>query len=95
MKELLEKYKAIIAKYEIVKWDSEPSSYRLKAILRFTDNSQLIIKDYLFPTGRKYSFRWQEGNVRRKRHRGNGERHNKEFWDARKAAKGAKDKGIL
>jgi len=30
MKEILEKYKAIITKYEIVTWDSEPSSYRLK-----------------------------------------------------------------
>lgn len=65
MKELLEKYKAIIAKYEIVTWDSEPSSYRLKANLHFIDNSQLIIKDYLFPTGRKYSFHWQDegGNL--------------------------------
>ncbi|HQU31568.1 MAG TPA: DUF6516 family protein [Candidatus Brocadia sapporoensis] len=60
MKELLEKYKAIIAKYEIVTWDSEPSSYRLKANLYFINGSQLIIKDYLFPTGRKYSFHWQD-----------------------------------
>lgn len=65
MKELLEKYKAIIAKYEIVTWDSEPSSYRFKANISFINNSQLIIKDYLFPAGRKYSFQWQdeEGNL--------------------------------
>ncbi|TLD40540.1 MAG: hypothetical protein JETT_3177 [Candidatus Jettenia ecosi] len=65
MRELLEKYKAIIAKYEIITWDSEPSSYRLKANLYFINDPQLIIKDYLFPTGRKYSFHWQDekGNL--------------------------------
>lgn len=65
MNELLEKYKAIIAKYEIVAWDSEPSFYRLKANLHFTDDSRLIIRDYLFSTGRKYSFHWQDedGNL--------------------------------
>ncbi len=65
MKELLEKYKAIIASYEIVSWDSEPASYRFKARLIFVDGSQFDIRDYLFPTGRKYSFHWQDkdGNL--------------------------------
>jgi hypothetical protein len=60
MKELLEKYKAIIASYGLVSWDSEPASYRFKARLIFVDGSQFDIRDYLFPTGRKYSFHWQD-----------------------------------
>jgi hypothetical protein len=59
MRELIEKYKGIIKKYEIQSWDSEPAAYRFKAKIIFIDESQLTIKDYLFVTGRKYSFHWQ------------------------------------
>lgn len=62
MKDILEKYKAIIKRHEIVAWDSEPTSYRFKSKLIFIDGSQLIVRDYFFPTGRKYSFHWQDKN---------------------------------
>lgn len=60
MKEILDKYESIIKNYEITTWDSEPTSYRFKVNLYFINDSQLIIKDYLFPSGRKYSFHWQD-----------------------------------
>ncbi len=65
MKEILEKYKSIITKYEIVVWDSEPTSYRFKVKISFIDSSNLIVRDYLFSSGRKYSFHWQDksGNL--------------------------------
>ena len=62
MKEILDRYKDIIKKYEILVWDSEPRSYRFKAIITFMDDSRLLIKDYTFPHGRKYSFHWQDRN---------------------------------
>lgn len=62
MIEILQKFKTIILNYEIILWDSEPASYRFKARITFIDNSILIVKDYLFPNARKYSFHWQDKN---------------------------------
>jgi hypothetical protein len=61
MKEI-EKYKSIIIEHEIILWDSEPTSYRFKAKISFINGSNLIVRDYLYPTGRKYSFHWQDKN---------------------------------
>lgn len=65
MKELLEKYESIVTGYEIIEWDSEPTSYRFKAKVTFINDSNLTVKDCLFSTGRKYSFHWQDekGNL--------------------------------
>lgn len=60
MKEILEKYKSFITEYEIIVWDSEPTSYRFKARISFNNGSHLIVRDYLYPAGRKYSFHWQD-----------------------------------
>jgi hypothetical protein len=60
MKGILEKYQDIITKIEVLAWDSEPTSYRYKAELTLIDDSKLILKDYIFTSGRKYSFHWQD-----------------------------------
>ena len=60
MKEILEKYESIITGHEIIDWGSEPTSYRFKTKTTFIDGSNLIVKDYIFSTGRKYSFHWQD-----------------------------------
>ena len=62
MREIFERYKSILLKYEIFLWESEPAAFRLKAELYFIDGSVLSIKDYLFPTGRKYAYHWQDKN---------------------------------
>lgn len=62
MKEILDRYKDIIKKYEIIVWDSEPRAYRFKAIITLIDDSRLLIKDYILSHGRKYSFHWQDRN---------------------------------
>ena len=65
MIEIFQKYKNIIKDYQIICWDSEPLTYRFKAQINFINGSTLIVKDYLFSTGRKYSFQWQDkaGNL--------------------------------
>ena len=60
MREIFERYKSVLLEYEILLWESEPVAYRLKARLRFIDGSELSIKDYLFPTGRKYAYHWRD-----------------------------------
>ncbi len=55
-------FKSIIADYEILIWEIEPEAYRFKAILHFTNGSNLFVRDYLFPDKRKYSFHWQDEN---------------------------------
>jgi hypothetical protein len=60
MKEIFARYESILLRYEILLWESEPTTYRFKAQLYFIDGSNLIVKDYLFPSGRKYSFHWQD-----------------------------------
>jgi len=62
MKELIDKYKDIIIKFNVISWDIEPESYRLKGEVFLIDNTILIIKDYLFSNGRKYSYQWQTNN---------------------------------
>lgn len=59
MEEILDRHKEIIKNHEIITWDSEPVSYRFKANVYLINDSQLIIKDYLFLSGRKYTFHWQ------------------------------------
>lgn len=53
-------YSDIISDYEIIVWDDEPTSRRFKASIIFSDGSVLMIKDYLFPSGRKYAYHWQD-----------------------------------
>ena len=61
MKQILEKFHPIIKKYEIIEWDSEPTSYRFKAKFTFIDDSQLMVRDYMLAnSGRKYAFHWQD-----------------------------------
>jgi hypothetical protein len=41
MKELLNKYAAMMTKYEISTWEIQPSSSRLKIQIRFNDGSRI------------------------------------------------------
>ena len=43
-----------------MEWDKEPLSYRFKAAITFTDGSVLQIKDYLFPSGKRSTYHWQD-----------------------------------
>ena len=54
-------YDDIVTRYTVGQWDDEPESSRFKAEIQFTDNSILAVKDYIFPTGRKYAYHWQDG----------------------------------
>jgi len=64
MNHIIEQYSQIISDYEIIDWESEPTAYRFKARIVFTDGSFLAIKDYLISESRKYAYHWQnkEGN---------------------------------
>jgi len=59
---IIKKYDFIIENYEIIKWEAEPTSYRFKAKIVFTNGTKLYVKDYLFYNRRKYSFHWQDAN---------------------------------
>ncbi len=65
MNTMLRDYDDIIVRYTVHQWDTEPESSRFKAEIQFTDNSILMVKDYIFPTGRKYAYHWQDdkGNL--------------------------------
>lgn len=65
MKHIFEQYSNIISNYEIVTWESEPTSYRFKARIIFTDGSYLAIKDYLISESRKYAYHWQDKEEKR------------------------------
>jgi len=58
--ELLKKYQNIIRKYRIILWEAEPSSFRFKAEILFTDHSTLFIREYRFAATRKYVYQWQD-----------------------------------
>lgn len=60
MNVIIERYADIIAKYNILEWDSQPISYRFKANIRFIGGSILLVKEYLLPHGRKYTYHWQD-----------------------------------
>ncbi len=62
MEDILDKYSSVITDYEVIAWDSQPTSYRFKARINFTDGSRLTIRDYLFSSGRKYAYHWQDEN---------------------------------
>lgn len=58
---LIESFSEIIDSYEIRRYRQYGGAYEFVAIIRFTDNSELHIRDYLFLNGdRKYSFHWQD-----------------------------------
>jgi hypothetical protein len=59
MKKVIERYQSVILSFEILLWENEPTSYRFKSRFRFIDDSELIVRDYLFQTRRKYSYHWQ------------------------------------
>lgn len=65
MKHILDKYSNIITDYDIIVWESEPTSYRFKARIAFIDGSYLAVKDYLFPGSRKYAFHWEDAEGKR------------------------------
>jgi len=59
MYNILSDYKSIITSYNIVLWEFEHKSYRIKLNINFLDTSQLIVKEYLIGIRRKYSYHWQ------------------------------------
>ena len=59
---IIKKYDSIIENYEIINWEAEPTSYRFKANIVFTNGTKLYVKDYLLSNKRKYSFHWQDEN---------------------------------
>ena len=61
MNAILGDYDDIITRYSVCHFYTEPESSRFKAEIQFTDNSILMVKDYIFPTGRKYAYHWQDG----------------------------------
>lgn len=65
MNTIKEQFKDIISRYTIYQWDVEPESSRFKTEIEFVDNSTLMVKDFIFQTGRKYAYHWQdsEGNL--------------------------------
>lgn len=60
IKDIVDKYASIITDYEVITWESEPTSSRFKARITFIDGSSLLVKDYLFAHGRKYAYHWQD-----------------------------------
>jgi hypothetical protein len=60
MIETIKKFESIISDYKIFLWEIEAFSYRFKATFSLIDDSKLIVRDYLFPDKRKYSFHWQD-----------------------------------
>ena len=60
MKDIIERYQSVLLKYEILLWENEPTSYRFNAKISFIDHSVLTVKEYLFRSGRKYSYHWQD-----------------------------------
>lgn len=58
---LIESYSEIIDSYEIRRYRQYGGAYEFVASIRFTDDSELHVRDYLFLGGeRKYSFHWQD-----------------------------------
>ena len=60
VKDIIDKHASIVADYEVITWESESASSRFKARITFIDGSALLIKDYLFAHGRKYTYHWQD-----------------------------------
>ncbi len=60
MHDLLKKYQNIIKEYRILLWENEPTSSRFKAEIIFKNQSILYIREYRFPTNRKYVYHWQD-----------------------------------
>lgn len=58
---ILNSFVGIIASYDIKKYRQYGGAYEFVAVVHFTDNSSLHIRDYLFIDGsRKYAFHWQD-----------------------------------
>lgn len=58
---ILNSFVEIIASYDIKKYRQYGGAYEFVAVVHFTDNSSLHIRDYLFIDGsRKYAFHWQD-----------------------------------
>ena len=63
MNAVIERYAAIIKKYEVTTWEIQPTSSRLNAKIVFLDDSCLLVKDYMFlrnGASRKYAYQWQD-----------------------------------
>jgi hypothetical protein len=66
MLNLIEKYRRSIKTFNISQYDLESNTYRLKMQITFIDESNLVIKEYLFKNGeRKYAYHWSDksGNL--------------------------------
>jgi hypothetical protein len=65
MLNLIEKYKDFIKAFHVSQYELEANTYRLKVQLTFLDESNLVIKEYLFkiphsafPPGRRHRPLW-------------------------------------
>lgn len=58
---IFDSFAEIIAAYDIKRYRQYGGAYEFVAVVHFSDNSSLYIRDYLFLDGsRKYAFHWQD-----------------------------------
>ncbi|MCK5055602.1 MAG: hypothetical protein KAT34_03035 [Candidatus Aminicenantes bacterium] len=58
---ILQKYNGIIKNIEIKAYEFDENQLRIKVVLRLSDKSKLIIKDYKFSNNkRKYAYHWMD-----------------------------------
>ena len=62
MKSIQTQFEDIIKHFTIEHWEVEPESSRFKAEIEFVDNTMLTVKDFIFQTGRKYAYHWQDSD---------------------------------
>jgi hypothetical protein len=63
----IEKFLHIIKDYKVLTYEIEGELRRITLQITFADQSQLLVKEYLFPKNiRKYAYHWQDpkGNLR-------------------------------
>ena len=63
MLNLIEKYRRFIKAFHVSQYELEANTYRLKMQITFIDESNLVIKEYLFKNReRKYAYHWSDKN---------------------------------
>ena len=73
---ILERYKNIVASYEIKKFRQFGGAHEFVASVSLTDDSTLHIRDYIFLDGsRKYAYHWHDRNQNLLRRWDNAEHH--------------------
>ena len=61
MLELVKRFESIISSFNILLYEKEGTSSRLKLEVVFNDQSKLLIRDYIFNENeRKYVFHWMD-----------------------------------